>query len=103
MKKILVCSNVYEFCENISIIDKNDIYVNIYRSFPHINTNSIFYYDNFPAEHLIEYNFATNEMDTLFSPKSSNFSSALSPSDSDTVNRDSILIATMYVYYWSNT
>ena len=38
-------------------IDKNNIYVDIHRTFPHINTNSIFYYDNFPAEHLIEYNF----------------------------------------------
>lgn len=26
MKKILACSNVYEFCENISIIDKKDIF-----------------------------------------------------------------------------
>ena len=84
-------------------IDKNNIYVDIHRTFPHINTNSIFYYDNFPAEHLIEYNFATNKMDTLFSPKSSNFSPTYYPSDFYIVNRDSILISTMYMYYWSNT
>ena len=35
-------------------IDKNDIYVNIYRSFPHINTNSIFYYDNFKCKEELE-------------------------------------------------
>ena len=71
-------------------IDKNNIYVDIHRTFPHINTNSIFYYDNFPAEHLIEYNFATNKMDTLFSPKSSNFSPTYYPSDFYIVKRDTL-------------
>ena len=83
-------------------IDKNNRYVSAYRYFPHIDKNSIFFFNDFPAHHLIEYNFHTNKMDTLFSQNSSEMSPSLWPSDFYAVNRDSILISTIYKYFWSN-
>ena len=84
-------------------IDKNNRYVRDSRIFPHISKNSIFFFNSYPADHLVEYNFATNKLDTLFSPKGSELSPNYYPSDFYMVTRDSILIATMYHYYWSNT
>ena len=83
-------------------INRNNTYLEDYRTFPHIDKNSIFFYNSFPADHLIEYNFITNKLDTLFSPMGSEQSPSYYPSDFYIVSRDSILISTMWYYYWSN-
>ena len=84
-------------------IDKNNIYVDTYRTFSHVNKNAIYFFDDFPANHFIEYDFAKNKLDTLYSPMAMSLSPNYYPSDFYLVNRDSIFMATMYKYYWANT
>lgn len=82
-------------------IDKNNIYAGFTRHFSHVNKNAMYFFDQATPDHLIEYDFSKNKLDTLYSPMSANLSPGYYPTDFYMVNRDSILIVTTYRHYWN--